>query len=257
MSMLERGAQGETKAEIHQALCTSPDYCGSEVNDVINTLNGSCGRAFTLTTANGVFLQHGFNALVNFVSMLRDDFRANVATVDFGSMEGVKSVNGWVAKETDGKIGQILNVPDNSTIMALINAIYMKAKWDEAFYESRTSKGDFTVSEAKKVKADLMHQIQQFRYIRESNFSMAFFPYLVTCWEMGILLPDSGSVTLDFVEHLKYESLKKLRDNAIKSWLDVKFPKFRVEASVDLIPMLKRMDVKKAFSNNAELSKIR
>ena len=141
--------------------------------------------------------------------------------------------------------------------MALINAVYMKAKWDEPFPEQSTSKGDFIVSEAKTVKADLMHQIQQFRYIRESNFSMAFFPYLVTSWEMGILLPDSGSVALDFVKHLKYESLKMLRDNAIKSWLDVKFPKFRVEASVDLIPMLKRMDVKKAFSNNAELSKIR
>ena len=120
MSMLERGAQGETKAELHQALCTSPDYCGSEVNDVIKTLNGSCGRAFTLTTANGVFLQHGFNASVDFVSMLRDDFRAYVATVDFGSMEGVKGVNGWVAKETDGKIGQILNVPDNLPLWPLL-----------------------------------------------------------------------------------------------------------------------------------------
>ena len=52
----------------------------------------------------------------------------------------------------------------------LINAVYLKAKWEIPFKKETTEKKDFHVSEKKKIKVDMMNC--------EDNFGLHFFKEL-------------------------------------------------------------------------------
>ena len=59
---------------------------------------------------------------------------------------------------------------DDDTRLVLINAVYLKAKWEIPFKKENTEKKDFHVTEKKKVKVDMM-------YIKD-HFSYGFFKEL-------------------------------------------------------------------------------
>ncbi|XP_075254346.1 iris-like [Convolutriloba macropyga] len=263
MSMLKHGAEGETKAELEVALRTLSEGSKNEVEDVMEVLKESSDSEFTLTSANGLFLQQGFQASASFVSDLQCSFCANVENVDFGSIDGEEKVNAWIEKETRGKICEVFE-SSNDTIMALINAIYMKGNWVEEFDEEYTKKGDFFVSDTKIVSVDFMYRFEEkFRYHCDeaAKFSLAFFPYQKErgynwSWEMGILLPEAGMNPVDYLNYLEYESLRDLRAKAIPTTLNVELPKFKLDASINLIPLLQVMGVSKAFNTGADFSQI-
>ena len=265
MSMLERGANGATKTELEKLLYSSSEGSESESQNIMKTLKESSVPGFILNLANGLFLQEVFEPLPDFVSEMRTDFNAHVDFVNFGSVEGMKKLNAWVKKETNGKVKEITDYGSDETVLALINAVYMKGKWSSSFMDDNTWKCDFHVSRSTTVKTDMMRQTNKFYYVRdeEANFSLAFLPYSgmlgkKSFWEMGILLPDDmGSDLKDFVQYLEQGSLTSLRQRARKENLDVWMPKFRVETSIDLIPILKLMGVEAAFSNRAQFPNIR
>ena len=107
----------------------------------------------------------------------------------------------------------------------------------------------------------LMKQIGSFAYVKSGKFVMAFLPYKSassdTAWEMGILLPEQGLKPTDFLKFLQRDQLKGLRSKAKLERLDVILPKCRVECTIDLIPIFKKLGVKAAFTPGADFSGIR
>ncbi|XP_075254888.1 neuroserpin-like [Convolutriloba macropyga] len=168
LSMLKYGARGTTKSELDSVLFTPSESSGSEAQDIMRSLKESSDSAFKLNIANGIFIKDGFTPSSEFLIGLHYDFGARAQIVDLGSSAGVDEVNKWVKDETNGKITKLMAKPDES-VMALINAVYMNAKWDEAFYEGSTKKGDFKVSDEKTVQVDLMQQTAEFKYVRDDD----------------------------------------------------------------------------------------
>ncbi|XP_075254354.1 serpin B6-like isoform X2 [Convolutriloba macropyga] len=266
LSMLKRGANGATKSELKRAMCISSDSSGNEAQEVIEVLKEPNDHAFvspfTLKTANGLFIQKDCEPVSEFVSELRRDFDSIIETVDFKSMDGVSKMNAWVEKETNGKIKRIIDEPDSDTVLAVVSAVYMNGMWDKYFSQGATVKADFHVSKHNTVQVDLMHQTKEFLYIRNhvAKFALAFFPYISMNehdWSMGILLPDEGLRPNDFLKYLQFDELNQLRSKAEIDLLDVKLPKFRVESSVDLGPIMKLMGVETVFTERADFSGIR
>ena len=263
MSMLKHGAGGQTKAELEKALCIDAGSDGKEAEHIIESLNKSADQKFTLTTANGLFLQLCFEPVPDFVKLLKSKFNAHVQTVEFGSKRGEKTVNDWVEEQTNGKIKDLVQDTKPDTVLALINAVYLKGKWLKPFKPAKTDELDFDVSKEKKVKAKFMRQEARFDYVenKEELFAMAFLPYESdsknSAWEMGILLPEKGSNPADFLKFLQHDSLKRLRSKANKQLLDLMLPKCKIESSIDLIPIFKLLGVKEAFTMGANFSGIR
>ncbi|XP_075241502.1 alpha-1-antiproteinase 2-like isoform X1 [Convolutriloba macropyga] len=261
MYMLKHGANGVTKAELEKALSIE-DSNGQEAQDVIKVLTQSSNSQFTLTTANGLFLQVKFDPVAEYVKYLKKNFSAHVQTVAFGTSAGEKIVNDWVEKETNGKIKDLVKGTQKDTVLALINAVYMKGKWQQPFKKSSTRDDNFHVSSTKTVKAPFMHQQSNFLYISkdEENFALAFLPYRAqsadTAWVMGIILPKMGSNPSDFVKFLEFESLKNLYTQSSRTLLNVKLPKVKVEATIDLIPFFQKLGVRAAFGTGADFSGI-
>ncbi|XP_075253606.1 iripin-1-like isoform X2 [Convolutriloba macropyga] len=269
MSMLKRGANGVTEEEIDQVLGTAIGT-QTEAIDLMKVFGQYSRTQFILSIANGLILQEGFEPLFRFVADLQTDFNASVKNVDFGSIEGVKKLNDWVSHATNRKINQIIDSPIPDTVMALINAVYMKGLWSKPFFELLTKKESFNTASNSAVETDIMIRTDYYEYIRneEAMFSVAFLPYncssfynfdqnQVTDWEMGILLPDENGNHLNFIKYLHHDALKKLRQKSMLRKLEVKFPKFKFESSIDLIPVLKRLGIKTSFTGLADYSKIR
>ena len=203
---------------------------GNEGQDVLKTLKSRPDDFnFSLNIANGLFLKEGFVPLPDFMSKLRSDLNAYVDIVNFESMEGVKSVNAWVEKETNGNITNVINEPDGCTVMTLINTVYMQGMWAERF--KILFNGNFKVSKSKTVETILMRKVGMLPYFcdKKAKFAVAFIPYLSSKYigkiEMGVLLPDDGANIDSFAEYLRNDSLPQMRSKALFRTLDVILPK--------------------------------
>ena len=145
MSMLKHGATGKTKTELEKSLSINSKNENQDAQHVIRKLTESSNDLFTLTTANGLFLQEGFEPETAFVDHLKSEFTAHVENAKFGSQEGEKIVNDWVKKETNGKIKDLIKDTTEDHVMALVNAVYMKGKWAKPFEKEDTDEGEFNL----------------------------------------------------------------------------------------------------------------
>ena len=123
--------------------------------------------------------------------------------------------------------------------------------------------GNFKVSKSKTVETILMRKVGMLPYFcdKKAKFAVAFIPYLSSKYigkiEMGVLLPDDGANIDSFAEYLRNDSLQQMRSKALFRTLDVILPKFKVEASINLIPIAMRMGLTSAFTSKADFSGIR
>ena len=240
--MLKRGLGGSTKKEIESALGIKNPVTKNVAKQIINALNESSGTEFTLKTANGLFVHENFRLFPNFVLHLLNNFGASVKSVQFGSKDGEKIVNDWVAEKTNGAIQNILERKSIDDKVALVNAIYMKAKWVQPFDKELTTIGAF-VTPSRYVKIPMMRQTGKFLYLEGNKCALAFFPYqnlnLENSWELGVVKTDPSVNPTTMLGYLRADALEKLRSRCEMRNLDVKLPKCKIETSVDLGAVLK------------------
>lgn len=150
----------------------------------------------------------------------------------------VEKVNEWVSDKTQGKIQNLIGNDQREFLLALVNAVYMKARWASPFMESGTYKETFTDIEGKKTDTDFMHQTDKFMYGENGDTKILKLPYDGNL-SMYIVLGDSKNFKEDMA-NMTYEKVS------------VSIPKFKTEFSVELNDALKEMGVSKAFTNMAE-----
>lgn len=70
-------------------------------------------------------------------------YKSEVINLDFErkGKEAEDIINNWVKERTMGKIDGILNsVPDPTTMVILLSALYFKGEWNQHFLEGMTQK---------------------------------------------------------------------------------------------------------------------
>src|SRR5262249_24513989 len=123
-----------------------------------------------LSVANSLWMQKGHPWKKDYLSRTRDDFHAGLFDVDFAhDTEATRGrINKWVEKETHDRIKDLVpqGAIDRDTQMVLVNAIYFKTQWAEAFKKENTNPADFTLANGQKIKTPLMHQQNKY-WLRE------------------------------------------------------------------------------------------
>ena len=120
LSMLAEGAEGQTKAEFNKALDNilyKADDLGS--NDTV-----------IVKSANSLWLDDNFSPRNRYVSLLEKDFDAFIDVENFASPVAMQAINNWCSEHTNGKITEIIDRLDPSTVMVLVNALYFNAPWE-------------------------------------------------------------------------------------------------------------------------------
>lgn len=245
LSMLEEGAQGQTKAELDNAL----NGC------LFSNQKLQGGDSVTVKSANSLWLDSDFSVRNHYVSLLQKDYDALVETLRFSDPATVRAINNWCAENTEGKIDEIIDRLTPGDVMVLLNALYFNAPWQDRFDPAMTSKADFlAVSGLRKV--DMLYRRGHYNYAEYQGCQMIELPYMGSTYSMYVVLPPQG-MNIDALVPYLNENIYDQAMNMLAP-VEVKFrmPKLKMETEMLLNDVLMGMGVKTAFSGAADFKGI-
>ncbi|XP_069586869.1 serpin B3-like [Ranitomeya imitator] len=269
LKMVMSGAGGNTKSQMEKVLHVSPECsslkeCEEELKSEIKELlaDQKC-KKYQLKIVNRLFGDKAFTFIDQYVQLLKNEYNAEVQTVDFkhNAEAERQKINEWVKCLTNGKITELYEKGslDESSVAALVNAIYFKGKWANKFSPANTKEGTFHVNKNEKKTIQMMSQSGKFKYLALPEFKSKalMLPYEEDLC-MIIVLPDET----DGIKELLSKATPDLlvtwaqRKNLREKEVDVMIPKFKLEEGYDVTSTLKTLGMTDIFQGNADLSGI-
>ncbi|MCB0310002.1 MAG: serpin family protein [Bdellovibrionales bacterium] len=271
LAMAYAGSAGETKSEMEKVLHLGNDeehihysfaalkqsLVGIEARTSAQVKEAQkwegAGEPFALAVANKLFGQKSFAFREPFLELLENKYGAALEEMDFikSAPAAISEINQWVAQQTHRRILNLLplNSLNSSTRLVLVNAIYMKAPWEEPFIESATKPGPFQVNEEKVLEVPMMTRQGYFRYKHQDGLSLIAVPYIGHELQFLVILPDHA-VGLKGLEARLTPQILEAGSRASSAELVLQMPKFRLEPPLlALGQTLQTLGMKSAFNN--------
>ncbi|KAM9307697.1 serpin B6-like [Gastrophryne carolinensis] len=217
---------------------------------------------YILKSANGLYYEKSFHFLKQYIQQIKKSFHAEIQAVNFveSAEEERKKINAWIEQKTEGKIKEILaqGVIDSATKLVLVNALYFKGNWAVKFQEENTEERPFRLSKTKTKSVPMMFLRSKCKmfYIEELETKVLELPYVKRETTMILLLPDDindNSTGLEKLqEELCHEKLNQwTRDGMMEETeVEIEIPRFKLEASTDLKPYLRKMGMSDLFEES-------
>ncbi|NBC02339.1 MAG: serpin family protein [Bacteroidetes bacterium] len=251
LAMTLNGAKGETLEEMKEALYLK-GMDVEEINQAFQSLIEllvSVDPKVTMKIANSVWHENSLPVKDDFLQRLKEFYNAEVAGLNFQDPESVDTINGWVDKNTEGKIEKIIDEIPDEMVMYLINAIYFKGDWLSKFDTDDTRKADFHLESGETVQVDMMSQKERFAAHFSKDVRMIELPYGDSLFTMSVLMPGDPEMPLDqFIEEeVNQENLTQWRSNLRVAEVPLELPKFEMEYELTYNDILKSMGMELAF----------
>lgn len=267
LAMVELGARGESLQEIREAVGFTHLLPGKEFSLLRNLTaafqedDAHCVVRF----ANSLFLQQGIAFNPEFLRLMREYFKADVQTVDFGeSAAAAEQINGWVENHTESKIRGLLSASDFSsfTRLTLVNAVYFRGSWKNQFRPENTRTFSFSRDDGTEVQTLMMYQQGDFYYGEFSDgsqeaggvYQVLEMPYEGEDVSMMIVLPRQEVPLASLEPIVKAPLLEEWANNVKRQKVEVYLPRFKVEQKLDLKSTLQQLGIHSIFTNDADLS---
>ncbi|MFD3514041.1 serpin family protein [Streptomyces sp. NPDC058657] len=143
LGVVAAGARGETAEEIRQLL-------GVAEGDAARAV-GAVSRALAGTDALGLA-----TCVWSRVPVYRE-FQETLPDVAVGRLDPA-AVDAWVREATDGMIERLPVRIGDDTLLAVVNALALKARWEDPFPRRRTADRDFTDAAGTRHRVPTMHK---------------------------------------------------------------------------------------------------
>lgn len=265
LAMTSAGAKGDTLQEMHSVLhLTEGDASHRAMNGLsalLESLNQTKDNAaeggegvsqVQLNIANSLWGQQGLAFESAFLDLLAGEYGAGLETVDYkADPEGARAlINAWVADQTKERIPQLLAqgtiTPDSR--LTLVNAIYLKANWMNAFLEGATADEPFTTATGETVKVPMMRRTDDYAYAEGDGWRAVEVPYVFGSLSLTAMVgtgtdDDSLLTTGDEV----FEALSSRK-------VSLGMPRFDIETSTSLAQVLGALGMATAFTDAADFS---
>ncbi len=241
LSMLEAGAQGQTKVELDNAL--NGTYFKDE------DLGGN--EKITVESANSVWISNDFSVRNNYVSTMEKDFNAYIGNRDFSNHATVREMNNWCSENTNGKITDIIDALSPDMVMVLMNALYFNAPWDKAFNPDLTHDDIFNGCNGK-TTVPMMYRKGMYRYAEYKGFQLVKIPYDDGKYAMYIALPPADVDIDSAVQYLGEDIYNSAMEQLAPQEVSLTMPKFKLTSSHVLNEALEKMGVREAFDTAAD-----
>lgn len=200
LSMAASAARGETQVAMLKTLGLDPAVDpAAEISATISRLAQSDANA-QLELAQAVWAQQGLPLSPAHVTKLRNDYRAQLANVDFRSPDASKVVNAWVDKATHHKITELVDGFDPSVLTYLVNATYFHALWRIEF--DPREPGEFHTFARTKVTVPMMRREENVAELMTPGYVAALLPYKGGRFSAVVLLPRETLSPADFSKFL-------------------------------------------------------
>lgn len=264
LGMTLAGAAGTTAREMRGVL--GADALGERwhkgVNALTAAIDGLAGdqeRAdgstaeLALATANQLFGQRGVAWEADFVDLLAKEYGAPVRGVDFqGATERARTaINDWVEQQTADRIVDLVptGVLDPSTRLVLVNAIYLKAPWEQPFEKGLTAPGDFHRTDGSTVAAELMRNPAASGTLSAGpGWRAVTLPYAGRRTAMTVVLPDPGRLAA--VERVATtRGFAGFLAGGRPATVDLTLPRWRSRTAASLVDTLQASGMRAAFGD--------
>ncbi|KAM3920344.1 alpha-1-antitrypsin-like [Leptodactylus fuscus] len=261
MSMLALGAKSKSLSEIREGLCFNTSLTSEEtinngfqqIAKIINQLKSD----LQLNSANAVFIGNNLKAVQKFLDDTKNFFQSEAISVDFHkAQEAVSLINSYVEKKTNGKIKDLLDSLDPLTALVIVNTIYFKGSWEEAFNVNHTREEDFHVNKNTVVKVQMMTRKGKYltAFLDEIGCTVVEVPYKGNTSAIFVL-PNEGKLH-EVEKALQNVSLVNLAKQTKQREIIFSIPRFTMSTKLDLLKELPHLGIKEIFSDHAELSGI-
>lgn len=264
LAMLELGAKGSTETQIAHTLGTSAltaeqQAAGwSALSAELAAAGTSAGIA--LQSANSLWLQKGLAMDPSFMTDLSRYFASGVWQVDFAAdpSAAVVALNAWVARETHGHITSLFapGAITNQTALVLANAVYFKAAWEQPF-TAATAADTFHLPGGTTSSVPFMHTPAggplDVPVSTASGLDVVQLPYMGGRMAALVIMPRAGSLSA-LTGSLTATGLDRIVSSMKPTTLDLAMPTLSLTDTHELIPTLKTLGMRAAFSRSADLS---
>ena len=255
------GARGATATELAGALHEAPDAAAGGLRAMSAAVSDvAAGGSVTLRAPGIAWVQSGLPLEPAFTSQLGDSVAAGVAQAGFaeGPEAARAEINRVIAEQTEGKITGLLSARavDAATRLVLTSAIYLKAAWADPFPEAATHDAPFYPDgqDHPSVNAPMMRGTEARAYRRGDGYQTVMLPYRGGRLAMAVVLPDGPLATLRPV--IAAGGLPGLLAGTSRYQVTLSMPRFRLETGFDLVPVLRRLGVRQAFTDRADFTGI-
>jgi serine protease inhibitor len=250
LSMLYNGASGETQ----QQIATTLELQGMSLEDLnqanadLKNLLENADSQVQLAIANSLWGNQEVAFQPDFMQRIQTFYDAEVESLDFTNPAVVNQINAWVNRNTEGKIPTILDEVRPDDILFLINAVYFKGEWQQAFDQANTSDRPFTLPDGSTKNHPLMSQSGNYLYQENNEFQAVSLPYGEGRLSMYVFLPQADvPLTQFYQEFLSAANWDTAMTRFTRRDGTVELPRFKYEYATRLNDALKALGMPMAF----------
>lgn len=259
-AMLANGAKGETLQEIVESMgFASPNL--EDMNGYFTTMVSALAKSdksVDFSLANSLWLARNFSVKSSYKNQMKNVYRADLFTVDFGKKATVNQVNKWCSSKTAGMIPELVNQLDGGIMMMLADALYFRGEWKNKFKPENNVTGTFTRLDGTTASATFMKMETSLLHgYADNEVRIVRMPYGNGSFYMEAILPQTDDFK-GFVHSLTRERLSAWSAHNTQI-IDLKFPKFKESYDTGegvLVAALQALGMKEAFKMSADFSGI-
>jgi serpin B len=254
LTMTYNGARGQTAQAMARTLALegiprdAVNQCMHTLTDVLQL--SSTGA--TLAVANSLWVCDDVQFKPDFIARVRDNYAAELASVNFLAPDTCGRINGWVSAKTRDKIRDLVPPPalNKDTLMVLVNAIYFKGQWDAKFDPAQTREREFTNGDGTKSRCKMMEQHGDFAYAQTPLCQAIRLPYVGKRLCMYVFLPAPDKKLEDLLAALDPATWQTWRETLHQEKGTIVLPRFRLEYSAELKKPLSQLGMAIAFDRD-------
>ena len=252
LGMMNNGAAGQTQQEINEVL----GFGKAGADGINNFCRKMLTEAPTLDKetkaeiANTIYVNSGtgYELQPDFVEKANTYYDATPTALDFYDDATIGIINQWADEHTHGMIPAIVDEAtfNRQSPSCLLNAIYFKGVWANKFDKANTTDEAFNGG----AKVPMMHQKEALNYTENNLYQAVRLYYGNQAYLMTIFLPREGKTIADVLAAINGQNWQfRSYDSYI---VDLKMPRFKTDAELNLVPVMKALGLSTAFTDAAE-----
>lgn len=247
------GAKGETALQLRLALGLSEqENAGEWASYLLSSLFSSGATSY-----NSLWIQEGYTLQERFRQSAVQYYNTGIGVANFTDPGTIDVINRKISDQTDGAIPKLFDSLSPDTALLLANTLNFKANWQTEFDANITLKDQVFHAQTGDISVSMMQKSLSCYYYETDGYQLISLPYADSTVEMAILLPENGQSVSDVLNSLTAQSWQAALSSGESQTVDIKLPPFEMNASVDMLPVLKSMGVTNLFDPSiADLSGI-
>lgn len=249
LALTGSGARNQTEAEFQDALhVPALDWAADQCNRYYRQHYTDEERC-RFMLANSLWMDGRCQFSGDFISGAEQNFFSGLFQADFTDPSVGRDLTQWVSENTGGLLEPEFEF-SSDTMLALINTVYLRARWGDEFIPENNERDVFTRADGSEVTAEYMWQSDEHGSGYDGEGFLRSERYLAGGFRMIFILPDEGvspQQLLSDPDRFEEMFYPREMDGFEVHW---RVPKFSIDSEYDLMDALGRLGLSSAMDED-------